>query len=123
MARYIILVYGKTWFEAKWNSKLELGSLHLLNEVQRQTENFSGNPLEVVRRFTQWNGFFAHEEATLLYLACSSKLEDREVAVCVILRIRREKDAAAAAVAPTTGKKKRKRKSKKLVKKIRKFSP
>ena len=118
IVRYIILVYGKTWFEAKWNSKLELGSLHLFHEVHRQTKNFSGQPLETVRRYTQWNGFFAHEEATLLYLACSSDPEEREVAVRFILKIRRERAAT-----PTAGEKKRKRKSMKVLKKVRKFSP
>lgn len=115
LARYVVLVYGKTWFEAKWKSQLQLGSLHLLHEVQRQTANFSGQALEIVRNYTQINGFYAHEEHTMLYLVCSDKMEEREGGVRHILRVRREQ---AEAENP-----KKKRRSKKVPKKVRKYKP
>ena len=43
--------------EAKWDSKLQSGPLHLLHEVQRQTMHFCGEELEFVRKYTQLNGF------------------------------------------------------------------
>ena len=64
---------------------------------------------------TQINGFFAHEEQTLLYLVSSEELEEREVGVRHILRIRREKADAHPSV-----KKRRRAKAAKLV---RKYSP
>ena len=74
--------------------------------------------MDIVRNYTQINGYFAHEEQVLLYLVCSDRLEDREVGVRYILKIRRE--IAEEADNPT---KKRKRRSKKPVKSIRKYSP
>jgi hypothetical protein len=118
LARYVVLVYGRTWLEAKWDSRLQSGPLHLFHEVQRQTLHFSGEELDIVRNYTQINGYFAHEEQVLLYLVCSDRLEDREVGVRYILKIRRE--IAEEADNPT---KKRKRRSKKPVKSIRKYSP
>ena len=105
---------------AKWDSRLQSGSIHLLHEVQRQTEHFTGQPLDIVRNYTQINGFFAHEEQTLLHLVCSDKLEDREVGVRHILRLRREEQEAEAAKA---GQVHKKRRSKKTVKKVRKYKP
>ena len=110
-----MLVYGKTWLETKWDSKLESGPLHLLNEVIRQRTHFDGEALEIVQRYTQINGFFAHGEQTLLHLVCSTMLEEREVGVRHILRIRREKLSETA-----PGKKKRRSK---IVKTVRKYKP
>ena len=42
LVRYVVLVYGKTWFETKCDSRLQSGPLHLLKEIQRQTDHFSG---------------------------------------------------------------------------------
>ena len=44
------------------------------------------------------NDYFAHEEQTLLYLVSSEELEEREVGVRHILRIRREKADALPCV-------------------------
>ena len=82
----MVKVYAPTWFETKHHRRLEIGSLHLLHEVQRQSDCLTGDMLELVRRYTQINGFYAHEEHVLLYLISSDKPEDREVVVRLILR-------------------------------------
>ena len=105
----------KTWLEIKWDSRLESGSLHLLHEVMRQRAHFDGNVLATVQRYTQINGFFAHEEPILLHLVCSDNPEDMEVGVRHILRIRRGKMEVQPAP--------KKRRSKKVEKKVRKYKP
>ena len=99
----------------KWDSKLVSGPLHLLNEIIRQRTHFDGEALRIVQRYTQINGFFAHEEQTLLHLVCSNLIEDREVGVRHILRIRRDKLTEAA-----QGKKRRRSK---VVKTVRRYNP
>ena len=117
LTRYVVLVYGPTWLELKRDSRLQSGPLHLLHEVERQTKHLSGEALDTVRKYTQINGFFAHEEQTLLHLVCSEKLEEREVGVRHILRVRREQREAQTVVPQ------KKRRSKKVTKKIRKYNP
>ena len=45
LATYAVKVYAITWFEAKWDPRLDHGPLHLLHKVQRQNMYFSGNVL------------------------------------------------------------------------------
>lgn len=123
LATYALNVYAHTWFEAKWDSRLDHGPLHLLHEVQRQSTYMTGDALTVVRKFTQINGFFAHEEQVLLYLICSDNLEEREIGVRHILRIRRDQALAAQEAAKIQPNPKRKRIPKNPKKKVRNYQP
>ena len=63
----------------KWDRRQQSGSLNMIHGVQRQTVHFSGKELDIVRNYTQINGYFAHEEHVLLYFYVRTEVGVRYV--------------------------------------------
>ena len=107
LVRYIIYVYGPTWFDIKCHGTLSEGPRHWFKLVTRLRKVDFGDAtvvkkvrgkttveklVDVVKENVLLNSYWFHSENLLISLLASEDSEDREFAVSKILQIRKGED-------------------------------
>ena len=88
LVNYIVMVYIPVFLDIKHYGLFEFGPLHLLKEIMLVQEHCTQEEQEVIHPIIKWNGFMAHPENIQVSLLCSTRMEDRMLAIKTILEIR-----------------------------------
>ena len=99
MTSFIVYVYVPTFLEIRQRNLLLEGPRHLLSIITRIKSSCTEGEVDMLTPHVQFNGYFGQYEVVLASMLASSHMEERELALNIIKKIRnKEKKSKRKAV-------------------------
>ena len=90
MTSFIVYVYVPTFLEIRQRNLLLEGPRHLLSIITRIKSSCTEGEVDMLTPHVQFNGYFGQYEVVLASMLASSHMEERELALNIIKKIRKK---------------------------------